>query len=183
MGTEAAPVKGSPPPACVVVTPPAELLGAEETVPPTELLVVSSTVVLVSPLVELAPVVVVSSPLVVVSPTVVLVSPVLVVGLSVLVVGLSVLVVVPPVVVAEANCPTLTPATTIRATATSQAAVRFCAFFVCLAIDAYRHLSSPRDRWIAAVTGPNRSRSLRLLTGRVGGVAHQLACVDQAISC
>ena len=40
--------------------------------------------------------------------------------------------------------------------------------------------SSPRDRWIAPPTGPNRSRSLRLLTGRVGGVANQLACVNQA---
>jgi hypothetical protein len=60
------------------------------------------------------------------------------------VVGLSVLVVVPPVVVAEASCPTLTPATTIRATATSQAAVRRCAFFACLAIDPY--LLITRDR-------------------------------------
>jgi hypothetical protein len=41
-------VKGSGPPATVVVTPPIELVGADETVPPTELEVVSRVVVVTS---------------------------------------------------------------------------------------------------------------------------------------
>ena len=79
VGREAAPVKGRPPPAWVVVTPPTALLGVEDPVPPTELLVasrvvvVSLTVVVVAPLVEVAPEVLVA-PLVVVGLTVVVVS-------------------------------------------------------------------------------------------------------------
>jgi len=78
--------------------------------------------------------VVVVAPLVVVGLTVVVVAPVLVVGYAVVVVD-SPVVVVPPELVAEASCPTLTPATTITVTATSQAAVRLRTFFECLAID------------------------------------------------
>jgi hypothetical protein len=114
-----APVKGSGPPATVVVTPPIELVGADETVPPTELEVVSRvvvvtsdvvvglTVVVVAPLVVVGLTVVVVAPLVVVGLTVVVVAPlVVVVGLTVVVVaplvvvvGLTVVVVAPPVVV------------------------------------------------------------------------------------
>jgi hypothetical protein len=78
-------VKGSGPPATVVVTPPIELVGADETVPPTELEVVSRVVVVTSDVVVVAPVVVVD---------------------------LWVVVVVPPEEVADASCPTLTPAST-----------------------------------------------------------------------
>jgi hypothetical protein len=130
----------------VVVTPPIELVGADETVPPTELLVVSrllvvaSIVVVVAPLVEVAPEVLVA-PLVVVGLTVVVVAPVVVVGLTVvvvapvLVVGFTVVVVapvllvgftvvvvdspvvvVPPDLVTEASYPTLTPANIITVT-------------------------------------------------------------------
>ena len=151
-------MKGSPPPAWVVVTPPIELVGADETVPvlPTELLVVSPavvvvpftvvvvpfTVVVVAPLVVAAPEVVVA-PLVVVPFTVVvvapevLVAPEVVVAPPVVVVSLAVVVVAPEVVVADASCPTLTPANTIRATMISQATGRLDAFRTCLAIDPY----------------------------------------------
>jgi hypothetical protein len=79
---------------------------------------------------------------VVVGLTVVVVAPVVVVGLTVVVVGLTVVVVVvppvPPELVADASCPTLTPASAIMATTTSQPAVRLRAFFfTCLAIDPY----------------------------------------------
>jgi hypothetical protein len=84
-------VKGSGPPATVVVTPPIELVGADETVPPTELEVVSRVVVVTSD--------------VVVGLTVVVVAPVVVVDLWVVVV-------VPPEEVADASCPALTPAST-----------------------------------------------------------------------
>jgi len=72
---------------------------------------------------------------------------VVVVGLTlVVVVGLTLVVgVVPPVpleVVADASCPTLTPARTMMATTISQAAVRLRAFFTCLAIDPYLLLSA-----------------------------------------
>jgi hypothetical protein len=69
----------------VVVTPPIELIGADETVPPTELEVVSRVV-----------------------------TSDVVVGLTVVVVvvDLWVVVVVPPEEVADASCPTLTPAST-----------------------------------------------------------------------
>jgi hypothetical protein len=78
--------------------------------------------------------VVVVAPVLVVGFTVVVVAPVLLVGFTVVVVD-SPVVVVPPELVAEASCPTLTPANTIRATATSQAAVRLRTFLACLAID------------------------------------------------
>jgi hypothetical protein len=150
MGREAAPVKGSPPPATVVVTSPIELLGADETVPPTELLVVSRprlvvvsfavvvvplTVVVVASEVLVAPLVVVA-PDVVVAPEVV-VAPDVVVDFSEVVVAFSEVVVVPPVGVADASCATLTPATTSVAMITSQPAVRLRTFFTCLAIDPY----------------------------------------------
>jgi hypothetical protein len=102
-------VKGSGPPAAVVDdTPPTALVGVAETVPPTELLVVSLAVVVVAPLVVVAPEVVV----------------------------------VPPVVVADASWPTLTPASTIKATAMSQADVRLRIFLTCLAIDPYLLVSA-----------------------------------------
>jgi hypothetical protein len=41
---------------------------------------------------------------------------------------------------------TLTPANTIRATATSHVAVRLCTFFACLAIDPYLLSARPLDR-------------------------------------
>jgi hypothetical protein len=98
-------VKGSGPPATVVVTPPIELVGADETVPPTELEVVSRVVVVTSDVVVGLTVVVVA-PLVVVGLTVVVVAPLVVVGLTVVVVaplvvvvGLTVVVVAPLVVV------------------------------------------------------------------------------------
>jgi hypothetical protein len=107
-------VKGSPPPAWVVVTPPIELVGADETVPvlPTELLVVSPavvvvpftvvvvpfTVVVVAPLVVAAPEVVVA-PLVVVPFTVVVVAPEVLVA-PLVVVPFTVVVVAPEVLVA-----------------------------------------------------------------------------------
>jgi hypothetical protein len=56
-----------------------------------------------------------------------------------------VVVVAPPVlpeVVADASCPTLTPASTIMTTTTSQLAVRLRTFFTCLAIDPYLLLSA-----------------------------------------
>jgi hypothetical protein len=65
--------------------------------------------------------------------------------LTVVVVALSVVVVVPPVppeVVADASCPTLTPASTVMATTISQPAVRLRTFFTCLAIDPYLLLSA-----------------------------------------
>jgi hypothetical protein len=151
------PVRAStPPPGWVDETPPTELLGADEPVPPTELVVVSRlvvvtpevvvvglTVVVVAPdVVVVAPVVVVGftvvvvAPLVVVAPDVVVVAPVVVVGLTVVVVA-PLVVVVPPEVVADASWPTLTPASTIMATTISQAAVRLRSFFSCLAIDSY----------------------------------------------
>ena len=145
-------MNGSPPPAAVVVTPPIELVGADEAVPPTELLVLSrllvvaSTVVVVAPLVVVGLTVVVVAPVVVVGFTVVVVAPVLVVGYTVVVVDAPV-VVVPPEPVAEASCPKPTPATTIRVTAISQAAVRLRTFFACLAIDPYLLVSArPLDR-------------------------------------
>jgi hypothetical protein len=73
------------------------------------------------------------APVVVVGLTVVVVAPVLVVGFTVVVVD-SPVVVVPPELVAEASCPTLTPANTMMVTAISQAAVRLRTFFECLAI-------------------------------------------------
>jgi len=118
-------VKGSgPPPADVVVTPPTELLGADETVLPTELEVVSRlvvvtpdevvvpftvvvvpfTVVVVAPEVLVAPLVVVPLTVVVVAPLVdvapeVLVAPLVVVPFMVVVV-VPLVVVAPDVVVA-----------------------------------------------------------------------------------
>jgi hypothetical protein len=62
---------------------------------------------------------------------------VVVVAFSVVVVAFSVVVVVPPVGVADASCPTLTPATTSVAMITSHPAVRLRTFFTCLAIDPY----------------------------------------------
>jgi hypothetical protein len=85
--------------------------------------------------------VVVVAPLVVVAPEVVVAPPVVVVPLTVVVVAPDV-VVVPPVVVADASWPTLTPASTIKATAMSQADVRLRTFFTCLAIDPYLLLSA-----------------------------------------
>jgi hypothetical protein len=104
------------------------------------LVVVGLTVVVVAPEVVVGLTVVVVAPLVVVGFTVVVVAPLVVVGLTVVVVAPLVLdatevVVVPPEVVADASCPTLTPARTIMATAMSQAAVRLRTFFACLAID------------------------------------------------
>jgi hypothetical protein len=188
-------VNGSPPPAAVVVTWPIELVGADDTVPPTELLVVSRllvvalTVVVVAPLVEVAPevlvaplvvvglTVVVVAPLVEVGLTVVVVAPVLVVGLTVvvvapvLVVGYAVVVVdplvvvVPPELVAEASCPTLTPANAIKVTAISQAAIRLRSFVACLAIDPYLPMSArPLDR--AHLQGNQAATDPRLGAGR-----------------
>jgi hypothetical protein len=77
------------------------------------------------------------APEVVVAPDVVVAPAVVVVSLAVVVVSLAVVVVVPPVVVADASCPTLTPASTSRATVISQAAGRLDASFTCLAIDPY----------------------------------------------
>jgi hypothetical protein len=97
----------------VVVTPPIEVVGAVDTVPPIELVVVSRvvvvtfdvvvapTVVVVAPVVVVGLTVVVVAPVVVVGFTVVVVAPVMVVGLTVVVVALLV-VVVPPVVVVVA---------------------------------------------------------------------------------
>jgi hypothetical protein len=82
----------------------------------------------------------------------------LLVASRVVVVSLTVVVVVPPLVVAEASCPTLTPANTIRATATSQAAVRFCAFFVLIS-------ARPLNR---AAYRTNKQPLARSPTGRVG---------------
>jgi hypothetical protein len=89
----------------------------------------------------------------------------LVVGATVLlVVGLTVDVVVPPVGVADASCPTLTPATTSVAMITSQPAVRLRTFFTCLAIDPYLSRQRPTDRGplprqtrqpAASASGPN----------------------------
>ena len=150
-------MKGSPPPATVVVTSPIELVGADETVPPTELLVVSRLVVVtpdevVVPLtVVVVPLtVVVVAPLVVVAPDVVVafdvvVAPEVLVAPEV-VVAFSVVVVVPPVGVADASCATLTPATTSVAMITSQPAVRLRTFFTCLAIDPYLSTQRPSDR-------------------------------------
>jgi hypothetical protein len=181
-------VKGSPPPAWVVVTPPIELVGADETVPvlPTELLVVSPavvvvpftvvvvpfTVVVVAPLVVAAPEVLVA-PLVVVPFTVVvvapevLVAPEVVVAPPVVVVSLAVVVVAPEVVVADASCPTLTPANTIRATMISQATGRLDAFRTCLAIDPYLLLfARPPGR--ATRTGQTRQPPAPAISGEVG---------------
>jgi hypothetical protein len=101
--------------------------------------VVGLTVVVVAPVV-----VVVGLTVVVVAPLVVVVAPDVVVVAPVVVVDLSVVVVVPPEpeVVADASCPTLTPASTIMPTAISQAAVRLGTFFACLAIDPYPLLSA-----------------------------------------
>jgi len=162
IGSEAAPVKGSGPPAVVDDTPPSELVGADETVPPAELLVASRVVVVTFEVVVVGLTVVVVAPLVLVAPDVVVVAPVVVVGFTVVVVGFTVVVVapdvvvaapvvvvgltvvvvapvvvVPPDVVADASWPTLTPASTIKATTISQAAVRLRSFFSCLAIDSY----------------------------------------------
>jgi hypothetical protein len=199
----------------VVVTPPIELVGADETVPvlPTELLVVSLavvvvpftvvvvaplvvvapevlvaplvvvpfTVVVVAPLVVVAPevlvaplvvvpftVVVVAPEVVVVAPEVLVAPPVVVVSLPVVVVvSLAVVVVVPPVVVAEASCPTLTPASTIRATMISQAAGRLDAFLTCLAIDPYLLLfARPPGR--APRIGQTRQPPAPAISGEVG---------------
>ena len=202
-------MKGSPPPAAVVVTPPIELLGADEPVPPTELVValwvvvvslavvvvpltvvvvapevlvaplvvVPLTVVVVAPLVEVAPevlvaplvvvplAVVVVAPEVVVAPDVVVAPAVVVVALAVVVVALAVVVVVPPVVVADASCPTLTPASTSRATVISQAAGRLDAFLTCLAIDPYLLLSSsPHDLLVARHVQDKQDRRLLALS-------------------
>jgi hypothetical protein len=219
-------VKGSPPPAAVVVTPPIELLGADETVPvpPTELLVVSRlvvvslevvvpfivvvvpltvvvvapevlvaplvvvpfTVVVVAPLVEVAPevlvaplvvvplAVVVVAPEVVVAPDVVVAPAVVVVSLAVVVVSLAVVVVVPPVVVADASCPTLTPASTSRATVISQAAGRLDAFFTCLAIDPYLLLSALRTTLLIARHVQDESHPA--ISGQVGAGAKAHEC-------
>jgi hypothetical protein len=86
-GSEPAPVKGSWPPARVLVTPPSEEVGAVDTVPPIELVVVSRVVVVVTFDVVVAPAVVVVAPVVVVALTVVVVAPVVVVGLTVVVVA------------------------------------------------------------------------------------------------
>ena len=59
-------MKGSPPPAVVVVTSPTELLGADEPVPPTELVVAFFWVVVVSLAVVVVPLTVVVVPLTVV---------------------------------------------------------------------------------------------------------------------
>ena len=94
--------------------------------------------------------------------------------------GLTVVVVVPPLVVAEASCPTLTPANTMRATATSQAAARLCTFFACLAIDSYLLIPArPLDR-AAYRTNKQLARSP---TGRVSWRAHDQACWVWRISC
>ena len=162
IGSDAAPVKGSGPPAAVDDTPPIELVGADEPVPPTELLVVSRVVV-VTP-----EVVVVGLTVVVVAPDVVVVAPdVVVVGLTVVVV--APLVVVPPEVVAEASWPTLIPASTIMATTISQAAVRLRSFLSCLAIDSYLLL---RDDLLIArrLQDKQTAASCRFL-GLVGGTA------------
>jgi hypothetical protein len=136
-------VKGSGPPAAVDDTPPIELVGADETVAPTELLVVSRVVV--------------------VTPEVV------VVGLTVVVVA-PLVVVVPPEVVADASWPTLTPASTIMATTMSQAAVRLRSFFSCLAIDSYLLLRDDlSDR--APLTGQKRQPLSAASSGLVGGTA------------
>jgi hypothetical protein len=96
-------------------------------------------------------------------------------------VGLTVVVVVPPVVVAEASCPTLTPANTIRATATSQAAVPFCVFFVCLAIDPYLLISArPLDR---AAYRTNKQPLARSPTGRGGRRGPRLGMWTWRFSC
>jgi hypothetical protein len=165
-------VKGSGPPAAVVDdTPPTALVGVDETVPPTELLVVSFAVVVVAPLVVVAPEVVVAPPVVVVPFTVVVVAPEVVVAPLVVVVPFTVVVVapevvvVPPVVVADASWPTLTPASTIKATAMSLADVRRRSFFTCLAIDPY--LLLPRRPSIAALTRTNKTAaSFRFSGGR-----------------
>jgi hypothetical protein len=206
-------VKGSGPPAwVVVVTPPTALVGADETVPPTELEVVSRVVdvtpdvvvvaplVLVTPEVLVAPEVVVGFTVVVVTPevvvgftvvvvtpevvvgftvvvvtpevvvgfTVVVVTPEVVVGFTVVVVtpevvvGFTVVVVaplvvvVPPEVAADASCPTLTPASTVMPTATSQAAVRRRTFLTCWAIDPYLLLSATTELVARCLTGQTR---------------------------
>ena len=120
--------RSGPPAAVVDDTPPTALVGVDDTVPPTELLVVSLAIVVVAPLVEVAPEVVVAPPVAVVPLTVVVVAPEVVVA--------------PPVAVADASWPTLTPASTIRATAMSQADVRLRIFLTCLAIDPYLLVSA-----------------------------------------
>jgi hypothetical protein len=142
----------------VVVTPPIELVGADETVPPTELEVVSRVVVVTSDVVVGLTVVVVAPLVVVVGLTVVVVAPVVVVDLSVVVV-------VPPEEVADASCPTLTPASTIMATAISQAAVRLRVLFACLAIDSYLLLSA-RPVWSRTRYRTNKTTPLPPLGGR-----------------
>jgi hypothetical protein len=150
-------------------------------VPATELVV--SSMVVVVPVVVVGLTVVVVAPVVVVGLTVVVVAPVVVVGFTVVVVGLTVVVV--PEVVADASCPTLTPASAITATAISQAAARLRIFLACLAIDLY--LCSPRrpltscrlqdkpssyslrrGAWMAENPGPRVWEvALRLLTSRL----------------
>jgi len=109
---------------------------------PLTVVVVPLTEVVVAPEVLVAPLVVVPLTVVVVAPEVLVaplveVAPEVVVAPPVVVVSLAVVVVVPPLVVADASCPTLTPANTIRATMISQATGRLDAFRTCLAIDPY----------------------------------------------
>jgi hypothetical protein len=126
------------------------VLGADEAVPATELVVTSRLLVVAADVVVVAPDVVVGLTVVVVAPavvvvgfTVVVVAPVVVVGFTVVVVPYAVVVVapevvvVPPVVVAEASCETLTPASTKMATASSQTGLRRMTFFSCLPICLY----------------------------------------------
>jgi len=175
----------------VVVTPPIELVVVSRVV------VVTSAVVVVTPLVEVAPEVLVT-PLVVVAPEVVVaplveVAPEVVVPLTVVVVapevvvwwtlvvvvGLTLVVVVvppPPEVLADASCPTLTPASTITATTISQAAVRPRTFCTCLAIDPYLLLSATTfDR--APLTRTNKTAASLRLLGLGARTAQDQECV------
>jgi hypothetical protein len=134
--------------------------------------VVPLTVVVVAPLVVVAPpvvvvplTVVVVAPLVVVAPEVVVAPPVVVVPFTVVVVAPDV-VVVPPVVVADASWPTLTPASTIKAIAMSQADVRLRTFFTCLAIDPYLLLSAATLLIARHVQDKQDSRLLPFWEGR-----------------
>ena len=169
-------MKGSPPPAWVVDdTPPTALVGVDETVPPTELLVVSRVVVVslavvvVAPLVEVAPEVLVAPLVVVVPLTVVVVAPLVVVVPP-----------PPPEVLADASCPTLTPASTIMATTISQAADRLRTFLTCLAIDPYlllfcadvligRRLTGQQD---SRFLPPRRARETEQRRARWGRFGH-----------
>jgi hypothetical protein len=124
------------------------VLGADEAVPATELVVVSRLLVVAADVVVVAPDVVVVAPDVVVAPHVV---------------------VVPPVVVAEASCETLTPASTNMATASSQTGLRLMAFFSCLPICLYPlllyaaalHRAPPANQATTASGGAAQGRQRR----------------------